>query len=292
MGLTKKQLEARRNFIGSSEAKIIASADLEKWHELILQKKAAEPIVFNRTIQRKMDWGSYSESFVLDEWSTDSDIEIGSFQLGRDRIHESKGVKVPIHSTYDALTVEEPWNPVEAKCHFGMMNIDDIADMYSPQCQHHIYTSMTQGCYLAVLFGLNARLEWRWIRKDEEWISAYLHNAKQFWQWYTDGIEPKGYEPMMSPDWTNFYTMELDDLESWDETLNKQVSMNVQSVLTEKEAKEDANKAKIELRHLMPRNCRKMTHELDGNLKGHKLEMIRIKGREPSIKITKTKQPE
>ncbi len=290
MALSQKQLDERKYYIGSSEAKIIASADLEKWHELIEEKHNATSKVFPKTTQRRMDAGTFLEPAVLEWFEEDAKIEVGSYQCGRTRVHKKGNLSVPIHSTYDALTKSDPFIPVEAKCHFGMWDMDKIADLYSAQLQHHIYTGMSDHCWLTVFFGLNATTQYRKINRDQEYIDAYLHNAIQWWNWYEFGVEPKGAEDLMPANWTDMFTMEMSDLESFDANLDKEVVLNAQSIISEKEAKADADKAKIELRHLMPRNCRQMTHRLGGNLKGYKLTMTRTKGREPSIKINQLKE--
>ena len=290
MALSQKQLEERKYFIGSSDAKIIASADLEKWHELIEEKHNATPKVFPKASQRKMDAGTYMEGFVLDCFEEDAKMEIGSYQCGRTNVYKKGNLAVPIHSTYDALTKAEPFIPVEAKCHFGFWDMDKLADVYSAKLQHHIFTGMTDHCWLTVFFGLNATVQYRKINRDQEYIDAYLHNALQWWNWYEFGVEPKGAEDLMPAQWTDMYTMELSDLEQFDANLSREVDSNCQSILKEKEAKHDADYAKVELRHLMPKLCRQITHKLGGNLKGYKLTMTRTKGREPSIKINQLKE--
>ena len=79
MALSQKQLDERKYYIGSSEAKIIASADLEKWYELIEEKHNATSKVFPKSTQLRMDLGTYCEPFVLDTFETTSDIKIGSY---------------------------------------------------------------------------------------------------------------------------------------------------------------------------------------------------------------------
>ncbi|BAQ86993.1 putative nuclease [uncultured Mediterranean phage uvMED] len=290
MALSQKQLDQRKYYIGSSEAKIIASADLEKWHELIEEKHNATSKVFPKSTQRRMDAGSFLEPAVLDWFEEDAKIEVGSYQCGRTRVHKKGNLSVPIHSTYDALTKADPFIPVEAKCHFGMWDMDKIADLYSAQLQHHIFTGMSDYCWLTVFFGLNATTQYRKINRDQEYIDAYLHNALQWWNWYEFGVEPKGAEDIMPAQWTDMYTMDLSELEQFDAVVGREVDSNCQSILKEKEAKHDADWAKVELRHLMPKLCRQMKHKLGGNLKGYQLTMTRTKGREPSIKINQLKE--
>ena len=298
MALTQKQLDERKYYIGSSEAEIISSGNLARWKELIETKHNATSLDFNRSTQLKMDAGSFMEPFVLEQYEEVSGSTVYNYQFGKTRVAEFDlggpyKFQVPIHSTYDALTNSPASDvniPVEAKCHWGMMKMDEICDMYAAQCQHHIYTADTGYCFLTVFFGLGARVEYRKILRDQSFIDAYLQNAKQWWNWYEYGIKPKGAEELDMPDWTDTYTMQLSELEQFDSQLAKEVDFNCQSVIAEKQAKNDADFAKLELRNLMPKKCRKMTHELGGNLKGNILTMTRTKGREPSIKISTKKE--
>ena len=293
MTLSQKQLKERMHYIGSSDAKIIASADMVKWRDLIDEKASAIPKVFPKAIQNKMNAGSFMEPYVLDEFTIISGIEIDSFQLGRSRVETINGLDVPIHSTYDALQVGGDRVPIEAKCHWGMSSIEDLCDWYSAQCQHHIFSADTDYCYLVAFFGLNAQVQYRKIKRDQEYIDLYLHNAHKFWNWYENDIEPKeAVDALMPAEWTDMFSMSVTELEGYDSRLESEINLNAQSIRNERLAKEDAEKAKIELRHLIPDKCRKLTAELTGNLKGYTMDIIRMKGRESSIYIKKQKMKE
>ena len=48
MVLSQQQLNARRNFIGSSEASIIANGSYSSWYELIEQKRNSLEKIFDK----------------------------------------------------------------------------------------------------------------------------------------------------------------------------------------------------------------------------------------------------
>ena len=235
-----------------------------------------------------MKFGSYCEDFILDSFTETSGFELSARQLGRTIPIRLDNVKVPFHSTFDGMTKD--LIPVEAKSHFGYWDIEKLSDIYGPQLQHHCIVGMKTFVWFPVLFGLNCRFQFRKIKRDYEWGEGYMENAKNFWLWYKEGIEPKGAELLIPPDTSEMFTMEMTELEQWDANLKKNVESNVQCILSAKESQEEADKAKIELRHIIPRKCRSMTYKLENNLKGLRLEMTRIKDREPSIKIIKIKE--
>ena len=66
MNLTPQQLNERKNFIGSSEAKIISSGSYKEWFDLIQEKKDGIARFFDKATIFKMAAGSHLESFVID----------------------------------------------------------------------------------------------------------------------------------------------------------------------------------------------------------------------------------
>ena len=69
MALTKQQLNERKNFIGSSEAKIIAGGDFTAWAKLISEKKGESEPFITKQLQFMFDAGNHLESFVLDAFA-------------------------------------------------------------------------------------------------------------------------------------------------------------------------------------------------------------------------------
>ena len=58
MVLTQKQLSERKNFIGSSEAKIIADGSYDAWAKLISEKKGEQKQLFTKQTQFLMASGN------------------------------------------------------------------------------------------------------------------------------------------------------------------------------------------------------------------------------------------
>ena len=66
--LTEAQLKERATYIGSSDAKVIASGDIEEWQTLAAQKRGEETWKPSKQVQLMMDAGSHMESFIIDKW--------------------------------------------------------------------------------------------------------------------------------------------------------------------------------------------------------------------------------
>ena len=83
MALTQQQLNERKNFIGSSEAKIIASGDFKSWAKLISEKKGESEPLISKQLQFMFDAGNHLESFVLDAFGKNTKLKVGSVGQGR-----------------------------------------------------------------------------------------------------------------------------------------------------------------------------------------------------------------
>ena len=191
MVLSQQQLNARRNFIGSSEASIIANGSYSSWYELIEQKRNSLEKIFDKQTRFLMEAGTFMEPFVLEKGEEIMKMKFRNQQSGKTVDH---GI-APIHSTYDAIAADG--RPVEAKTHWQFRNMDELCDLYAPQCQHHIHTSAKDGCYLVVFFGVRCNLEYRYNQRDQAWIDSYQkysnHNIDLLtlpgnkWKWRMHG---------------------------------------------------------------------------------------------------------
>ena len=271
MALSQQQLNARRNFIGSSEASIIANGSYSSWYELIEQKRNSLEKIFDKQTRFLMEAGTFMEPFVLEKGEEIMKMKFRNQQSGKTVDH---GI-APIHSTYDAIAADG--RPVEAKTHWQFRNMDELCDLYAPQCQHHIHTSAKDGCYLVVFFGVRCNLEYRYIKRDQAWIDSYLEQCVKFWSWYRDGVEPEGFELLPPVDWSDMVTMDMSDLPVWDEKMEHEMRVNASDIIESKQAIDIADEAKSVFKHYMPDNCRKMTFDIGGNHKGHKIVMTRSK---------------
>lgn len=266
MSLTQKQLEARATYIGSSDAKTIYESDIYAWQALIDQKRGAEPIEFNQATRLKIDAGTYMEGFVLDKFSELSDVKIQGYGLEFD-----KGF---YHSTTDAMSASG--HVIEAKTHWGFMDMDELCDMYAPQCQHHMLVTNTKFCWLPVFFGKGARIEYRKINRDSEWIGQYRAQASKFYAWLTEDKQPDDMEFMLPPIWSDTYVTNVKHMDLDEQTLAA-LNMSGQSIIEAKKATEQSQAAKADFRDLLPEMCRKMEFDMTGNWEGHVIRVSRSK---------------
>ena len=271
MALSQKQLNERRNFIGSSEASIIANGSFSAWNDLIMQKRDGVEKFFDKQTMFLMDAGSHMASFVLNKGEDITKLKFTNRQSGKTVDH---GI-APIHSTYDAIASDS--RPVEAKTHWQFRDMDELCDLYAPQCQHHIHTSATDGCYLVVFFGVRCRLEYRFIQRDDLWIENYLEQCHKFWDWYRNGNEPQGFELLPPVDWSAMVTLDMADLEGFGPQLQHDLNNFAIDIMEAKKYNDIADTAKITFKHYMPKNCKRMTFDLEGNNKGFKIVMTRSK---------------
>ena len=119
MSLTAKQLEARRTYIGSSDAKIIYQSDVYAWEDLIIQKREGKPIEFDKAARMRIDAGNYMESFVIDKFSEAAKINVSGHGVEFDNGY--------FHSTTDAMA--SVGNVIEAKTHLGYLNMEELDDL-------------------------------------------------------------------------------------------------------------------------------------------------------------------
>ena len=188
--LTDAQLKERATYIGSSDAKIIAGGDIAEWMTLMRQKSGEERAKFSKQTQLLMDTGSL-EPYIIDKWAEAEKRQVNFRGGGKTIIRNG----VPLHSTFDGRVVGDN-APLEIKAHFGFKDMDELAEFYAPQCQHHMLVSGADRCYLVALFGVRCRMEWRMLTLDQSWASMYLDNCVNFWNMYQNGTEA---EPMLMP---------------------------------------------------------------------------------------------
>ena len=100
MVLSKAELQERKHYIGSSEAKIIAGGNLEEWRKLIEEKRGNIEKVFPKATRYKMDLGSYLETFIIDTFVNVTGINVDTRGMGKTILAEN----IPMHSTFDGLT--------------------------------------------------------------------------------------------------------------------------------------------------------------------------------------------
>lgn len=267
--LTEAQIKERATYIGSSDAKTIASGDIAQWITLANQKGGHEDAKFTKQTQFLMDTGSYLEPYIIDKWCEQNKRKVNSRGMGKTILIDG----IPMHSTFDGRVVGDAL-PLEIKAHFGFKDMDELCDFYSPQCQHHMLVAGVDRCYLVALFGVRCRLEWRMLQKDNNWCDMYVDQCRMFWQLYKDDthVIPDAMPPA---DHSDMFVMNMVDLPDWSEEDDHLFGFQAQHIMESKYAVTIADEAKAMFKSKMPEKCRRMDYDLSGNMKGHKIRVTR-----------------
>ena len=267
--LTEAQIKERATYIGSSDASTIVKANYDDWEKLVLQKTGEEVWKPNKQTQLMMDTGSYMESFIIDQWAEREKRQV-NFRGGGKTILINN---VPMHSTFDGRVVGDN-APLEIKTHFGFKDMEELCELYAPQCQHHMLVAGSDRCYLVALFGVRCRLEWRMINKDERWCEDYIANCESFWAYY-QGWTP--HDPIAMPpvDYSDMFTMDMKDLPNWSDEDDHLFGFQAQHIMDAKQAVTVGDEAKAMFKAKIPEKCRRMDYDLSGNMKGHKIRVTR-----------------
>ena len=267
--LTEAQIKERATYIGSSDAATIVKANYEEWERLVLQKTGKEVWKPNKQIQLRLDAGSHMESFIIDQWAAQEKRDVNFRGGGKTILIDG----IPMHSTFDGRVVGDN-APLEIKTHFGFKDMDELCELYAPQCQHHMLVAGSDRCYLVALFCVRCRLEWRMIKKDEHWCEGYLANCKSFWSYY-QGWTP--HDPIALPpvEYSDMFTMDMRDLPEWSDEDDHLFGFQAQHIMDAKSAMIVGDEAKAMFKAKMPEKCRRMDYDLSGNMKGHRIRVTR-----------------
>ena len=267
--LTEAQIKERATYIGSSDASTIVKANYADWEKLVLQKRGDEVWTPNKQVQLMLDAGSHMESFIIDQWAEREKRQVNFRGGGKTILIDN----IPMHSTFDGRVVGDN-APLEIKTHFGFKDMEELCELYAPQCQHHMLVSGSDRCYLVALFGVRCRLEWRMIKKDEAWCEDYIANCKSFWAYY-QGWTP--HDPIALPpvEHSDMFTMNMNELPDWSDEVDSAMRIFSASIIEAKEAVTLSDEAKDAFKARIPEKCRRMDYDIGGNFKGHKIRVTR-----------------
>lgn len=267
--LSEAQIKERATYIGSSDAKVIATGSIAQWLTLARQKTGEETWTPNKQVQLMLDAGSHMESFIIDQWAEREKRQVNFRGGGKTIIIDG----IPMHSTFDGRVVGDN-APLEIKTHFGFKDMEELCELYAPQCQHHMLVSGSDRCYLVALFGVRCRLEWRMIKKDDNWCDMYMESCRQFWDMYKNGTEqqPSALPPVEHSD---MFTMNMNELVDWSDEMDLNMRMFSASIMDAKKAVALSDEAKDAFKARMPNKCRRMDYDVGGNFEGHKIRVTR-----------------
>ncbi len=270
--LTQAQLKERATYIGSSDAKVIASGDIAQWITLAEQKTGEKVWKPNKQTQLLLDAGNHLEPFIIDQWAESNKRQVNFRGGGKTTLIND----IPMHSTFDGRVVGDN-APLEIKAHFGFKDIDELADYYSAQCQHHMIVSGADRCYFVAMFGVRCRIEWRMLNKDESWCRNYIEQCKIFWNFYENG-NMGGMEnsaPLQPVDHSDMYVMDVRDHPFWKDSSEADLRMDASLIIEAKQTVKVAEDAKNSFKSWIPPKCRRMDFDIGGNFEGHKIRVTR-----------------
>lgn len=187
----KDWLEARRGYIGGSDAPIILgvttwSSPLQVWH----QKIGAAEIESN--VLERQKWGNRLESAIREAYTEETGRKVSadpphSFRVSKEHPivaasldgvvdeFDERGPGVLQIKTADAFT-KAKWK-------------DEPPLEYQVQVQHEMAASGYKWASLAVLFGGNTFFYFD-IPRDQQFIDAMIAAEYDFWKHVTDGVPP------------------------------------------------------------------------------------------------------
>lgn len=254
----------RKTYIGSSDAKSIISGD---WDNLYRRKMGLEPEPdFSDNFPVQL--GLQTEDFHLD-WTIaalcaeqNTSYNWSKFQKDGQQHWATFRPEGTFHaprlgSHPDAL-IQHPsgeFFPVEAKITGRFRNVDEAADFYMPQLQHHMICWDVEQILLSVVCGTNEP-ERVWVGYSHEWASHYIERADAFWGHLKSEMPPA---PLMTD--TKRPTtvpkavadsVPLNGMRKMELTVLNSAAVLIDTFLETKQAVERHEKAKKDLKALVP----------------------------------------
>lgn len=188
--------EDRSTYIGSSDARAVMAGDFLR---VFKEKKGLAP-AFEQTFS--MQLGLLVEDFHLD-WTIDAinREEGGGFKFSKfakggsqhfSRMTASDYDFKPVLGSHpDALgrDISGMVFPIEAKLTARFRNIEQAADFYMPQLQHHMICWGVDRLLFSVIIGTAEPVR-AWIGSSPEWQARYLDQCNTLWHYLKADIPP------------------------------------------------------------------------------------------------------
>lgn len=187
----------RSDYIGSSDARHILNGDWSRLYAQKLRLETPQPPSF------AMRLGMCVEALHLDETITALNVETsGGFKYstnaGRpDQQHFARyiygdGFNAPTLGSHpDALLRDLAGTvyPLEVKLTARWRSIEEAADWYMPQLQHHMLCWGVDQCLFSVILG-TSEPQRMWVGASHQWQNHYLERCDTFWGHVKSEIPP------------------------------------------------------------------------------------------------------
>jgi predicted phage-related endonuclease len=188
---SKSDHDARRRFIGGSDANLILSGDSGKVRQLWLEKRGeAEPEDLSNTLPVML--GCWSEPFNrmwYEKLTGDPVTLIGRTAFCSDYAWRS--------CTLDGF-VQRCEAIFEAKHTNAFTTSEQVLERYMPQLQHNMSVTGAPRAVLSVIYG-NHKYEIIELASDWLYQLELLDAEQQFWDCVVSGQEPVAVEPPVPP---------------------------------------------------------------------------------------------
>jgi putative phage-type endonuclease len=189
-GMSHEQwVEARRSFIGGSDAGVVAGVNPYKsWLELYYDKLGE--LTIETTFPMRL--GSHTEAFILNEYRYMTGLDVRSDNyIWRDDERPHMGCNLDgliVHSDTDMEIVEIKHTGYNSE--FGAEGTDEVPEYYNMQVQHCLYvTGLNRGRIVHVA-GNRPPKEYI-INRNDALLKDYVELCDQFWAHVRDGIPPE-----------------------------------------------------------------------------------------------------
>ena len=180
-------LEYRKQGIGGSDASVVCGisrykSPVELWMEKTNQLPPQEA-------GEAAYWGTQLEPFVRAEFTKRTGIEVSH----KSELLQSEEYPFMLANLDGTCEVSDVGTCIfEAKTASAYKAgewEDTIPDEYQLQIQHYMAVTGYAGAYIAVLIGGNT-FKWRFVERDEEWISMLIELESAFWNHVQDCTPP------------------------------------------------------------------------------------------------------
>lgn len=207
LGFTPEQHEERRQFIGGSDATIIASKDKEAIN-LLAQIKRGEAKGENLDNVLQVMLGHWSEPFIL-AWME----KLTGDKLVNRGVPVANGPFPWMRASLDAWN-ETKGMPVNAKHTNAFSNAEKVKDSYTAQVTHEMLCSGATSGLLAVLYG-NHKFEIVQIDLDPLYAGELVEAEEEFWKAVQEGRDPHPVDIVAPPAPTPLLELDFSDSNSF-----------------------------------------------------------------------------
>lgn len=185
------EIDARRGFIGGSDANIIFSEDEQRVYDLWLEKRG-EKAPADLSDKLAVLLGCWTEPFNRQWFERLSGQRVSN--VGEQCVCRVNGWR---RATLDGV-VKATGSVFEAKHTSAFAKPDEVLERYMPQLQHNMAVTGYQQAALSVIFG-NHKFEIFNIAADWLYQVELLEAEKQFWECVRTGKEPVLFDAPPAP---------------------------------------------------------------------------------------------